>query len=195
MAKNLSKEERFADIINASVTEFLEKGYEGASMNSIASRAGLSKGGLYHHFSSKDEILIAANQVYMQPIFVFINEANNHSNSVDGLKKYINRYLNHWNKHIKELEFTFLSLTKILNNEAMWVEIEDYAKLMTSFLESLFIKGIIAGKLKKHDTMSRAIALFSALDGITVYLAMSNNFTVEQAISHFEKVFIDEILL
>ena len=44
--------ERKAGIVEAALAEFLDKGYENSSMDSIARRAGLSKGGLYHHFRS-----------------------------------------------------------------------------------------------------------------------------------------------
>ncbi|MBP2653945.1 MAG: transcriptional regulator TetR family, partial [Firmicutes bacterium] len=52
------KEKRISDILDSAITEFLENGYEKTSMEAIARRAKLTKGGLYHHFSSKDEILL-----------------------------------------------------------------------------------------------------------------------------------------
>ena len=39
MAKNQPREKRVEDIINAAVIEFLEKGYEGATIDGIAKRA------------------------------------------------------------------------------------------------------------------------------------------------------------
>ena len=56
MTQNLSKDQRISSILDAAIEEFLEKGYERASMEAIAKRAGLSKGGLYHHFINKDEV-------------------------------------------------------------------------------------------------------------------------------------------
>jgi len=38
---------------------FLENGYHGTSMRQIAERAGLALGGIYNHFSSKDDIFQA----------------------------------------------------------------------------------------------------------------------------------------
>jgi len=45
------------DILRAAARLFQEQGYDGTSMNDIAAALKLSKGGLYHHFQSKDEIL------------------------------------------------------------------------------------------------------------------------------------------
>ena len=45
------------DIIQAAAQIFREKGYHGASMQDIADAVGLQKASLYHHVSSKQEIL------------------------------------------------------------------------------------------------------------------------------------------
>jgi AcrR family transcriptional regulator len=45
------------EILRTSARLFQQQGYDGTSMNDIAAALDLSKGGLYHHFKSKDEIL------------------------------------------------------------------------------------------------------------------------------------------
>ena len=194
MAENKPKEARRNEIIEAAVTEFLEKGYEGASIDSISKRAGLSKGGYYHHFKNKDEVLLAANYRYLEPINKFINEAKTNLNSADALKKFINDYLNYWSLHPRELQFTFLSISKMIPDKDMWDEITAYSKKMTAVYESLFIKGIMSGRFIKHDPKSRAVNLFAALQGITPFLLMNENFETEKAAQNLISIFVDEIL-
>src|SRR5205814_10557537 len=45
------------DILRTAARLFQQRGYHATSMNDVASALKLSKGGLYHHFQSKDEIL------------------------------------------------------------------------------------------------------------------------------------------
>ena len=45
------------EILRISARLFQQQGYDATSMNDIAAALKLSKGGLYHHFQSKDEIL------------------------------------------------------------------------------------------------------------------------------------------
>lgn len=47
-------------LLDAAVAVFNESGYDGTSVASLAARLGLSKAALYHHFSSKEEILETA---------------------------------------------------------------------------------------------------------------------------------------
>jgi len=45
------------EILRTAARLFQERGYDATSMNDVAAALKLSKGGLYHHFQSKDEIL------------------------------------------------------------------------------------------------------------------------------------------
>ena len=55
-----TKAARRAQIIEAAVTCFLEKGYTNTSMSDIIKASGLSSGSIYSHFSGKEDILITA---------------------------------------------------------------------------------------------------------------------------------------
>lgn len=55
--RQLSKEKSIAAILDAALGEFAEKGYTGATVRSIASRAGVSTGLITRYFESKDNLL------------------------------------------------------------------------------------------------------------------------------------------
>ncbi|SDE04023.1 TetR/AcrR family transcriptional regulator [Sporomusa acidovorans] len=194
MTKKAPKEQRMEEIIEAAVNEFVVKGYEGTSMQSIAERAGLTKGGLYYHFGSKDEILLAANGRYFEPILEMIQTAEAKNCPVEGLRYFIYAYLQHWSRHSREMIFTLLSLSKILVCAAMWPLINNYSEEMISFYERLLVGGIRAGKFRSHNAHSQATALFAALDGVTPYLITSQTLTPESLARQFEATFIDVLL-
>ena len=51
------RQEPRQEILRAAARLFQQRGYDATSMNDVAAALKLSKGGLYHHFESKDEIL------------------------------------------------------------------------------------------------------------------------------------------
>lgn len=57
--QRLTPQERVPQILDAALTEFSRRGYAATRMDDIARRSGLSKGGLYAHFDSKDAIFKA----------------------------------------------------------------------------------------------------------------------------------------
>src|SRR6204780_3875837 len=56
MAREATSDSRH-EILQAAARLFQQRGYDATSMNDVAGALKLSKGGLYHHFQSKDEIL------------------------------------------------------------------------------------------------------------------------------------------
>ena len=55
-----TKAARRAQIIEAAISCFLEKGYTNTSMSDIIKASGLSSGSIYSHFSGKEDILVSA---------------------------------------------------------------------------------------------------------------------------------------
>ncbi len=51
--KRLSKEKRRKQIKEIALKLFVDKGYSKITMEEIVQAVGISKGGMYHHFSNK----------------------------------------------------------------------------------------------------------------------------------------------
>lgn len=74
MSRNKYPEQTLEKILDISTKLFIEKGYEQTSIQDILNSLGLSKGGLYHHFKSKEEILEAVMQRRAQYIADMLEE-------------------------------------------------------------------------------------------------------------------------
>ena len=59
MGRNKYPEETVRKILDTAERLFVEKGYDRASLQDIIRATGLSKGAIYHHFKSKEDILTA----------------------------------------------------------------------------------------------------------------------------------------
>ena len=57
--KKLPEKVRRGQILDAALELFSREGYEKVSMNQLAKQAGLTKGGVYFHFGSKEEVFTA----------------------------------------------------------------------------------------------------------------------------------------
>lgn len=52
-----------ARILDAALAEFVARGFDGASTNTIARAAGVAKGLVFHHFGSKAELYLAVHEL------------------------------------------------------------------------------------------------------------------------------------
>ncbi len=57
--RRVGRAEREQQILAAAVAVFTERGYQGASMDAVAERVGVTKPVLYTHFGSKEGLLLA----------------------------------------------------------------------------------------------------------------------------------------
>jgi AcrR family transcriptional regulator len=62
-------------ILDASRELFVEQGYAGTSVRDIADRMGMTKGSLYYHFASKEELLLALMTPLVDALDEFVAKA------------------------------------------------------------------------------------------------------------------------
>ncbi|KGX87536.1 TetR/AcrR family transcriptional regulator [Pontibacillus litoralis] len=62
-------------IIESSLDLFEKHGYHGVSVNQIVERCGASKGGFYHYFQSKDELLYVIHDTFITYVLKKANQA------------------------------------------------------------------------------------------------------------------------
>jgi AcrR family transcriptional regulator len=193
MAKQESKEKRINDITNAAIDVFLEKGYENTTMEAIAQRAGISKGGLYHHFQSKDMILMVVNQKISGNIEKIMINAGKCAYVKEGMLFYIENYLRYWLEHPQETSFLFLSVAKILDNQELLEYYREFTVDYIKYFEEAFVMGVQAGEFIPHNVKTSAVTLVAAMDGILSYMILDENLKLEDVIKHFEEKFIQPI--
>ena len=193
MSRNKPKEKRIKEITEAATEIFVEKGYENATMDAIAERAGMSKGGLYHHFKSKDVILMFVNQKISEHIEKIMYNALEMSSIKNGLLYYIKNYLHYWLEHPRETTFLFLSITKMLDNPYLLDYYRQFTGEYMKYFEEAFKMGVESGEFIPHDTKTSAITLVAAMDGIIAYMILDQKLSLEEVVKHFEHKFITPI--
>ena len=192
MKKN---ENRISVIIDAAINEFLEKGYEKASMESIAKRSELSKGGLYHHFKSKTDILFAVNLKFMEPVSEMIGKIETVPSVNIGLEQFIAEYLRYWNNHISELSLYFFTINISYQNKQIMDYYIETAGQMFDYLELCYTTGQKNKIFVTTDSRSTAVALMSCLDGYLGYMLIDQTLSLEKITERIQQVFVTNLLI
>lgn len=89
MARNKYPEETVKLILSTAARLFVEKGYDKTSLQDIISATHLSKGAIYHHFASKEEIFITVCEQVGEENAALLSKVRDDSslNGLDKLKK------------------------------------------------------------------------------------------------------------
>src|SRR4029077_15218765 len=82
------------EIVEKAAPIFNQKGYEGTSLSDLMDATGLQKGGIYRHFSSKEELAGEAfDYAWDRAVRGRLDGVEEISNSVDRLKKMIGNFV------------------------------------------------------------------------------------------------------
>ncbi|HLW54709.1 MAG TPA: TetR/AcrR family transcriptional regulator [Candidatus Angelobacter sp.] len=87
---------RLAKLLDHAAQIFCEKGYEGASMRDLSRATGMSLAGLYHYFSSKEELLYLIQKHTFETIIANLRprlEASNSSDAEERIRIFIENHL------------------------------------------------------------------------------------------------------
>ncbi len=71
----MKREDRLEKIYVKALELFVANGYDQTALSQIAKELGLTKAGLYHYFSSKEDLLFFVHERHMKRVFIPILEA------------------------------------------------------------------------------------------------------------------------
>ncbi len=87
---------------------FSKKGFAETSMDDIASAARLSKGGIYHYFSSKAEVLYFVLDNFMDVVLKELREElDKNDNKLERVRRLIFRHVDQYPKYLYEAKILF----------------------------------------------------------------------------------------
>lgn len=142
--KNLQSQETANRILNQAMRVFLAKGYHGTSIEDITRAAKLTKGALYWHFRSKEDLLKRIVEEYEKRFLdAMIQAVNEVKGSIpDKIEKYF-RYNSAFAYYNRELCVSFETLAAELIGAHHGIEAEFrriYRKYQ-KFLSNLIVQG------------------------------------------------------
>jgi len=81
-------------IVAEAATLFNQRGFEGGSMADLMEATGLEKGGIYRHFSTKEELAAEAfDYAWQAATDVWMQDLDSIPNSVDKLKRFMTNFI------------------------------------------------------------------------------------------------------
>ncbi len=165
MKKKFSSEERKGQIIQTALYLFKEKGYENTTVNNIIDAAGISKGGFYHHYSSKEELLEDLAQIFLAKIAKIIDDIASRED-LSALEK-TNEYLEQVNSLKQEKSTEVMAFLAEMyaggKNKQLENLIFDYGqKMVAPIMKSIIVQGIEEGEFKT-DYPEEAAEMFVRL--------------------------------
>jgi TetR/AcrR family transcriptional repressor of nem operon len=185
-------------IVAEAANLFNQRGFEGSSMSDVMAATGLEKGGIYRHFSSKEELAAEAFDYAWKSAFeTRIHDLEQVPNSIEKLKRFIVNFINGrpavpggcpvLNTAVEADDGNLLLRDRV---RAAWREWLDYlAEIVAAGLKRKEIRPEV-------DAKQVATLIISSLEGALMIARLERNKeALLTAQSHLERYLDTEVLL
>ena len=189
--RELQREERRSQILNAALTVFSQKGYHATNVSDVAAQAGVSQGTIYWYFESKDELFQAA----LLSAFMDIGEESTRSlaecttatekllalaESMEGLAEVAEGlfmlFLGYWSSSDRREE-----------SAQIWIDLlKQYKDVVVAIIE----EGITNGEFTPVDAEALVWALLAAYDGLAAYVVIMPDADLKRISQTFVKTLL-----
>ena len=143
--------EKRCAIGRAASSLFQEKGYLETSLKDISVAANLSKGGIYHYFSSKHEILYFVLDNYMDLLLGGLEEElKNISDNSSKIRFILFRHLTLYNTKVPEAKALLIDSRNLPSKyfKSIAAKEKKYARILTDVLSDFFDSSVPKDKVK-----------------------------------------------
>ena len=165
------KEARRQQILDAARDLFFNRGFEATTVEEIAARTELSKGAIYLHFPSKEEIYITLMHEGSQILFEMLKESVAVDLPADTLIRRLGQaYMRFYREYTGYFRMLFLYYSSREIHEKITPELcekcEACAKQSLGLVASIVQKGIDQGVFRSCNPWEVAIMLWTCKNGI-----------------------------
>lgn len=181
------------DILDAAAQVFRQKGYHGASMSDIAEAVNLQKASLYHHVSSKQEILLALLERALGMLTDHIAVISSHPVPADEkLRRMIRGYLS--------MLADNAALTAVLLFEHRSLDKKFHARHVPQrdkfegLWRDVFNEGVSAGIFDCKDTAMATRALMGILNWTLTWYRPGGGKSIEQIADGYTDLLMQGLL-
>jgi AcrR family transcriptional regulator len=181
------------DILEAAAQVFRQKGFHGASMQDIASAVSLQKASLYHHVSSKQEILLALLDRALELLLERISSISNQDIPADAkLQQMVRAYLRILTEN--------MDLSSVLLFEHRSLERKQHARHVPNrdkfeaLWRTVLEEGVAARLFKCDDPALSTRAILGILNWTITWYRPEGALEIDQIADHYSNLLLNGLL-
>jgi len=171
--RELQREERRSQILDAALTVFSSKGFHATNVSDVAAQAGVSQGTIYWYFDSKEELFTAAMLSVLtdfgQEALASLEVCETASEKLRALGQRMEEFVG----RVEGISIMFLGYwaSSSSREEAgrFWVDVlVEYKDIIVDIIE----EGVGNGEFRPVDAEALVWALMAAYDGLAAYMML-----------------------
>ena len=182
MTAKKSPELRKEEIFEAALYCFNKKGYYETSIDDIATRAGISKGGVYHHFTSKKSLFIDLFQCRVNRYFDMLKtNIKSITDPAERIQEFVAKSEEIFQKNLDVLKFSLEFITLSTRDQEIREAVTQVYKNRVNIFAKILTEGVEAGSFKRLDARGVAHTLyFLSMGFFLTYFTVNIDFDLKK---------------
>jgi AcrR family transcriptional regulator len=169
----MTEHESKAQILATAMSVFAEKGFAKASMNDIVRASGLSKGGVYWHFKSKDALITAIFDQFFMEQLALLDEVMAGEGTAAAKLQQLAAFTGTGMVEVatqfpSPLEFYALAARE----DSLKTNLQDHFQSYRSKIGRLVAQGIAAGEFRSQNGEDVANTIMALFEGVLLIWAV-----------------------
>lgn len=160
MKKDLKTELTKAKIRKAATEEFALYGYDGATVNRICQKNGISKGLVYHNFASKQELYLCCVEEAVNEFIAFMSRRPFGSD----FKRYMKERYTFFQSHPNDSRLIFAVV--LTDDDEFSEKIRALKSRFDAFNESVYLTALESLRLRRGVSREDALEYYSLLQNM-----------------------------
>ncbi len=170
-------EVRRAQILDGALQVFGTRGYHAATMDELVVACGLSKGSLYWHFDSKEDVFLALFDAFVEESFEAFDEAAEHQSAVEALRSGFHDLLERLTQHGPMMP-AWLEFLAHPEARRRFAAVYDQTRAV---LADLLHRAAEEGDVRKDlSALGMATALVAAAEGLVLQAVVDPDFDARE---------------
>ncbi len=154
-------------LLEAAADCFSANGYDATGVSEICHRAGVSKGGFYHHFPSKQAVFLELLEQWLGALEARLTQIRDESPSVPAaLHKMVDTFDQVLGSARGRLPIFFEFMSKAQRDPAVWAATIAPYRRYRAFFAEMIRRGIAEGSFREVDAEATALLLVSLAVGL-----------------------------
>lgn len=174
MTKHQPEAKRRDQILEAARKLFVERGYVATKMSDIAELAGLSKGGVYFHFVSKEEVFSALVEDEFERSMAIIKKMSEQELDASFFPQLGAQFVERFFGESDTPRFFIVMGEMALRDKDLRTKLQEIQLRYIEALSALVERGIKGGMLRKVDPRATAILWKAMMDGVEANAALDS---------------------
>lgn len=182
--------ERRTEIVTAAARIFADQGYAAVGMRDIADTIGIRGASLYHHFSSKEEILYAiCLTVTREPVeenLPLLDAAGTPTDRLTALVRAHVRHLLH-----RRVEYLVGLHERAALTPEHRAEIDRYLYYYNRRVRDVLVAGMRGGELRELNPSLAALGLLDMLNGVSSWIRGTADDDTDEVVATYTAMLFD----